>query len=187
MSPPSSGSTNKPSKKPVWSRWQAARSSSACDLLHAGFLLGLFFDPEGGGDMFLRTSDDFQLSIRRYIPEQRFSTWGTRAPLGYAVRAQKSLDLVRKSLSWLITQQNVYNFIRFVKLFMLFFVFIDIYNLWIQNLMCIYMFYFISIVLSIYTRGIPVTYTFPGGTWNIKSWERLSQKIELFIITALRT
>jgi hypothetical protein len=23
-------------------------------LLHTGFLLGLFFDPEGGGDMFLR-------------------------------------------------------------------------------------------------------------------------------------
>jgi hypothetical protein len=26
---------------------------SACYLLHAGFLLGLFFDPEDGGDMFL--------------------------------------------------------------------------------------------------------------------------------------
>jgi hypothetical protein len=25
-----------------------------CYLLHAGFLLGLFFDPEDGGDMFLR-------------------------------------------------------------------------------------------------------------------------------------
>jgi hypothetical protein len=27
--------------------------TSACRLLHAGFLLGLFFDPEDGGDMFL--------------------------------------------------------------------------------------------------------------------------------------
>jgi hypothetical protein len=27
---------------------------SACYLLHAGFLLGLFFGPENGGDMFLR-------------------------------------------------------------------------------------------------------------------------------------
>jgi hypothetical protein len=26
---------------------------SACYLIHAGFLLGLFFDPEDGGDMFL--------------------------------------------------------------------------------------------------------------------------------------
>jgi hypothetical protein len=26
---------------------------SACYLSHAGFLLGLFFDPEDGGDMFL--------------------------------------------------------------------------------------------------------------------------------------
>jgi hypothetical protein len=30
------------------------RASSACYLLHATFLLGLFFDPEVGGDMFFR-------------------------------------------------------------------------------------------------------------------------------------
>jgi hypothetical protein len=30
------------------------RSGSACYLLHTGFLLGLFFDPEDGGDMFFR-------------------------------------------------------------------------------------------------------------------------------------
>jgi hypothetical protein len=41
MSPPSYGSKNKLSKK------------TACYLLHAGFLLGLCFDPEDGGDMFL--------------------------------------------------------------------------------------------------------------------------------------
>jgi hypothetical protein len=32
--------------------WQA--NCCACYLLHAGFLLGLFFDPEDGGDMFLQ-------------------------------------------------------------------------------------------------------------------------------------
>jgi hypothetical protein len=41
MSPPSSRSKNKPRKK------------STCHLLHADFLLGLFLDPEDGGDMFL--------------------------------------------------------------------------------------------------------------------------------------
>jgi hypothetical protein len=30
------------------------QSASACYLLHAGFLLGLFFDPEDGNDMFLQ-------------------------------------------------------------------------------------------------------------------------------------
>jgi hypothetical protein len=29
------------------------KASSACYLVHAGFVLGLFFNPEAGGDMFL--------------------------------------------------------------------------------------------------------------------------------------
>jgi hypothetical protein len=41
ISPSSSGSKNKPSKK-----------LATC--FHAGFLLALFFDPEDGSDMFLR-------------------------------------------------------------------------------------------------------------------------------------
>jgi hypothetical protein len=38
--------------------------------------------------------------------------------------------------------------------------------------------YTITIVLSIYTRGTPVTYTFPGGTWRIKGWEPLPYSID---------
>jgi hypothetical protein len=41
ISPPPSGQNSKPSKKPIF-------------LLHAGFLLGLLFNPENGGDIFLR-------------------------------------------------------------------------------------------------------------------------------------
>jgi hypothetical protein len=33
------------------------KQSSACYLLHPGLLLGLFFDPEDEGDMFLRNVD----------------------------------------------------------------------------------------------------------------------------------
>jgi hypothetical protein len=49
--PPSSVSKNKPSKKPAWSRKQQV-SPSACYLLHADFLLGIFFNKERG-DMYL--------------------------------------------------------------------------------------------------------------------------------------
>jgi hypothetical protein len=36
---------------------------------HARFLLGSFFVPENGGDIFLRNAGYFQRTTRRYIPE----------------------------------------------------------------------------------------------------------------------
>jgi hypothetical protein len=47
MSPPSSGLKSVPSKKP-------ASSLQKENMLHAGFLLGLLFNPEDGSDMFFR-------------------------------------------------------------------------------------------------------------------------------------
>jgi hypothetical protein len=41
----------------------------ACHLIHADFLLGLFFDPEDVGDMFLRNVGLLSTDYRRYTPE----------------------------------------------------------------------------------------------------------------------
>jgi hypothetical protein len=54
MSLPSSGSKNKPSKKLAW---RQVALFTTC--FHAGFLLGLFFDPVDGGDMFLQNVGRF--------------------------------------------------------------------------------------------------------------------------------
>jgi hypothetical protein len=57
-SPPSSGSKNK------------QETSRPCCLLRAGFLLGLFLDPEDEGDMFLRNVVYFQRTTWCYIPKK---------------------------------------------------------------------------------------------------------------------
>jgi hypothetical protein len=43
--------------------------SSACCLLNAGFLLGLFFEPKHEGDMFLHMLFELQWTTLYYIPD----------------------------------------------------------------------------------------------------------------------
>jgi hypothetical protein len=44
--------------------------SSACYLFHAGFLLGLFFDHENGGDMFIRNIVSFSVDYMVLHPRK---------------------------------------------------------------------------------------------------------------------
>jgi hypothetical protein len=125
--------------------------------------------------------------------EQWFSTWGTRTPWGYAALKNKhrnrldvedDLRLYLSKITAIIDEQCKGKqaqpshwlpgkmFIIFVKLFMPFFVFIDIRNLWRQNLMCVHVLFYshcytITIVLSIYTRGMPVTMAAWSKAWNV--------------------
>jgi hypothetical protein len=70
MQPPSSGSKNKPSRKinlkEVASTQQAG--GSAFHLPHAGSLLGLFFDTEDGGHIFLRNVGRFSTDYTGLYP-----------------------------------------------------------------------------------------------------------------------
>jgi hypothetical protein len=63
------------SSKPLLATCFLLLSCSACCLLHASILFGLFFDPEDGGDMFLRsvsllTTDYVALYARRQNSSQ---------------------------------------------------------------------------------------------------------------------
>jgi hypothetical protein len=52
---PFSGSKNKPSKKPAWKQATSRRISPLLAIFfHIGFLIGLDFDLENGGDIFLQ-------------------------------------------------------------------------------------------------------------------------------------
>jgi hypothetical protein len=42
----------------------------ACYLLHAGFLLGLFFDPEDGGRMFLQNIYQLSMHYKTFYPRR---------------------------------------------------------------------------------------------------------------------
>jgi hypothetical protein len=63
---PSSGSKNKPSKKPGWKQ---VASTARC--FHAGFLLGLFFHPEDGGNMFFQNVSWLPTDYTACIAEDR--------------------------------------------------------------------------------------------------------------------
>jgi hypothetical protein len=54
----SSGSKNKPSKK-------------ACYMLHAGFLLGLFFHPEDGGNLLLQNIGWLSVDYMELCPKRQ--------------------------------------------------------------------------------------------------------------------
>jgi hypothetical protein len=62
MSPPSSGSKNKPRNKPN----EVSNN--------AGFLLGSFFDPEDGGDMFFRNFSRLSTDYRALYPRRENSS-----------------------------------------------------------------------------------------------------------------
>jgi hypothetical protein len=53
---------------------------AACCLLHAGFLLGLLFNPEDGGDILLRNfgwlSKDYTALYPKSLHQTAINTWG---------------------------------------------------------------------------------------------------------------
>jgi hypothetical protein len=55
--------------QPSFRRNTPCNQNSAYYLLHAGLLIGLFFDPEDKDDMLLRNAVHFQLTTRRYFPK----------------------------------------------------------------------------------------------------------------------
>jgi hypothetical protein len=65
----------------------------ACYLLQAGYLLALFFDPEDGGDMFLRNAGDFQRTTLHYISK-------CRTPINHCYENLKTCEGVLLAVSW---------------------------------------------------------------------------------------
>jgi hypothetical protein len=51
-----------------------SKLGSACRWLHAGFLVGFFFNPENGGDMFLRNVSRFSTNYTALYPRRQKSS-----------------------------------------------------------------------------------------------------------------
>jgi hypothetical protein len=58
-------------KIPIPPKEEISVKQATCYVLRAGFLLGLLFNPEEGGDMFLRKVGLLHRTTRRYVLEYR--------------------------------------------------------------------------------------------------------------------
>jgi hypothetical protein len=94
MWPPSLGS-----KKQETSMKQG-ELSCAFSMLHFGFFLGLFFNPEDGGTCCSETLVDFQQTIQHYIPEDRYL-------YNYHYKNFKSYKLIQSTSSHHISLKSV--------------------------------------------------------------------------------
>jgi hypothetical protein len=67
MSPSSSGFEE-------WAKQESSMKHEACYLLHAGFLLGPFFEPEDGSGIFLRNIDCFSTDYMALYSRKQHSS-----------------------------------------------------------------------------------------------------------------
>jgi hypothetical protein len=72
------------------------QTSSTCYLLHAGFLLGLFFDPKDGGNMFLRNVGRLSMDYTALYPRRQNSSDITRMIKSQIMRLEKNVASMGK-------------------------------------------------------------------------------------------
>jgi hypothetical protein len=76
-------------------------------MLHAGFFLDIFFDPEDGGDMSSETLVDFQLNTWRYIAEDRT----LQIALMYVISRKETLERCSSGQLWMWRAKKVFSFL----------------------------------------------------------------------------
>jgi hypothetical protein len=74
-------------------RWE---SIDVATCFHAGFLLGLFFDPEDGGDIFFQNVDWLSTDYMPLYPRRQYSLFSNNSPLGFP--ASRDITLKMSSL-----------------------------------------------------------------------------------------